>query len=1114
MIKNREIINSIPTDKKLEMLADGNLLGSGELGGGVPRVVPEQAEGINAADGQIYPAYSFLVSSWNNELISSVSGDLAVRAKERGVNLLFTPEAKTKSNPYTSGLTEDPFYAGAVIYGAVKSVKNAGVTPCVTGCALYDSDVNYLDVFPDGRAVRDYIFGFAELFEGSYGGVFMTAYTKLSGKYERVNCDTVSAILRGAAGDSGFILCSQTDKDLAVESVAAGNTFSYASDAAALKTATEAYEEIKNACDRGEASQGELEAACRAGSALSPDLADEAADKAIDFALYCNIGADEKPETNYDSEALALQAAEESIVLLKNEGVLPLGGAEKICVIGQPAFVKNPASGESFADIIAKTSFNLTGAAQGYKLADERDDALLHEAVVLAKNSDTALLFLDTADDSRMKLPANRLALIAALKDAGVKIIAVLTTAQSVDVGFDSGVSALLTAPVYCKRGGEALVNILLGKSPSGRLANTLYADTDSYFEKIKRDKDSGKIRIGSFLGYRYYTTAGLDVKYPFGHGLSYTEFTYSDLSVQGEQVLVTVTNTGKVDGSEVVQLYIGKPDSKIIRPVKELKSYIKVRLRAGEAKTLRFRVSPERLAVYCPETGRKVTEGGSYTVFVGRSVTDICLAGIMQVSGEVLKPDKTRLSDYIPTISNVVEGGYTLAPVQQVLPSGKKQKLAGLILMLISVLGAVIFATLNLVHVMTMDTPGAAPVIVVIVMIFVTAAALLASSFIQMKNAKAHPVAVSTQRPVAVKAEGADSLESLFEQEFSNEEDEQEEVKEVEGDEREILKYLDDGLTFAAAAENLTAYLTERGLSVNIKTARKILSAFASTRLILLKSGNNTLTAEFLRNLCGFFGAQASVEIYEKCENISGFLNLGGVKDTMEFAADNKHCVQPVCVENVEIADIAQFFTPFAKFMKNPEAGASLYLEGGRELKLPQNLWFVFALSENSYLKDADPLIAENACVLDLDISPAKSKDSKTQFNTLSYYQLKSIADAAKKTYSLDEDKCWKKIDKFEKYIASHTPFALSNKAWQKIELFASAYLACGGEEAEALDLVAASKLMIMACANLNGKLKPSESIPSAVENIFGEDGIYEIKKILKYSGKTAARRSGNAGE
>ena len=272
MIKNREIIQSIPIDKKLEMIADGNRLGTDGFGG-VPRVVHASIEGVNAACGEIYPAFSFLANSWDNELVSSVSGDLSVRAKEQGANLLFTIDGKTKCNPYAAGISEDPFYTATVLTNVVKAAKVAGITPCITGCALTGCDVDYLDVFPDMRAIHEYVLSPPNYFAGSYGNVFMTSFTRLSGRYEKVNLETVSNILHSVAGDSGFVICSNVESDLILESVSAGNTFAYESDLSALKAAA-----------NGTRENGE--------GLLSAENIDEAVDKIVDFATYCNIGAE------------------------------------------------------------------------------------------------------------------------------------------------------------------------------------------------------------------------------------------------------------------------------------------------------------------------------------------------------------------------------------------------------------------------------------------------------------------------------------------------------------------------------------------------------------------------------------------------------------------------------------------------------------------------------------------------------------------------------------------------------------------------------------------------------------------------------------------------------
>lgn len=1129
MIKNRETVNSLTLDDKLEMISDASSLAAENRFGGVPRVIPADLDGVNRAAGAVYPAYSFLANCWNSGLVSEISRDLALKAKAHGVNLLFTPEAKPKSSPYAAGVSEDPFYSGAFVFNAVKGIKDAGVIPCVTGLAVTDADAEYLDVFPDARAVYDYFLAPADMFSGLPANVFLTSYGRLRGKYSRVNCDAVLPYLKNIADGSGFVISADTGKGLAAESVAAGITFSYAGDYNSLKAAVENYNALKTAAERGDKERVELEAAVKSGEALSEAAVDEAVDGTIDFALLCNMGAEADGNGNTtDVAALSLQAAEECTTLLKNDGALPLRGGERIGVIGRPAFIPNAASDESFLQVISKSGLNFAGAAQGYTSANEKNDELIKEAVSLAKQCDTVLLFLGSecgngfgqVAGKSLKLPGNALALISALGGAGAKIIAVLTSPESADVSFGDGVSALLISPVGCMRGGEALLNILRGKSPCGRLANTLYSDADGYFGKIKSDRDGGRIRIGAFLGYRYYKTARLAVKYPFGHGLSYTGFSYSDLQVRGGQILVTVKNTGKFDGCEVVQLYTGKSDSAVLRPAAELKSYIKIFLRAGETKTLCFRISPERLAVYSPADGKKIIEGGIYEIYVGSSVNDIKLSGKISVRGATAKPDGAKLSDYIPTLSNVVDGGYTLSPVQSKADGrtdGRKLKLSGLILMFAAALGMVIFAALNLVHVISFEADGAGPpVLTFIILLFSVAAALLIAGYCKSKAARAATASapVSAAKPEAVKVKD-DSIESLFEREFgekrtdggSGEDDEDDGEEERDGSE-----YTDDGLTIKAIAGNLDAFCGERGLSLKADGAAKIISALAAARIIFIKSAQSALVPKLLSLVSEFFRSGGCLADFAPCGSLDGFLNLGGgVLKSLTDAKDDKRHLNLICVSGADFKDLGGYFSPIARYAGFPRGGVAIDAEGG-VIKLPENLWFVFAAAEEACLKDADITVAEYACAIDIDLAPAEESKEKTEFAPVSYYRFEYLSEAAKTAYALDEEH-WKKVDKFERFISSRTPFALGNKVWRIMEKFVSAYLSCGGDGLSALDNMAAAKLMITACANLNGKLKPSDgSIASAAEEIFGEGNIPETKKILKHAGISAGRRAGNA--
>ncbi|MDE6613126.1 MAG: glycoside hydrolase family 3 C-terminal domain-containing protein, partial [Clostridia bacterium] len=355
-MKNSEIIEKIPNGEKSEILKD--ILSLPDLSScGLSSVKCAKLDEVNAQNG-LYPGFSALACSWNCDVMSKVAQDLALRAVSEGANLIMTPDMRWSANPYKTALTEDGFLGGASLYAVTSSVKNAGAAACVAGCCLDGRDIKYLDNAPDMRSLYDYFYGPFECISSFSGdAAVLTSHASLSGGYKDVNTRSFLSFARKAVGNSGFVLSSAADGKVVLDG--------------AQKAETEA----------------EL---------------DEAVDKVIEFINYCNA---EKAQNlkSINSADLALRAAEESIVLLKNDNsALPLSAKQGLCVIGRP--FESEEVQESFFRLIAESAdFNFTGHARGYETDGTHDDTLVEEAVKLAKASDAALLFLGTGSRNEIE---------------------------------------------------------------------------------------------------------------------------------------------------------------------------------------------------------------------------------------------------------------------------------------------------------------------------------------------------------------------------------------------------------------------------------------------------------------------------------------------------------------------------------------------------------------------------------------------------------------------------------------------------------------------------------------------------------------------------------------
>mgnify|MGYP000177566609 CR=1 FL=1 len=367
----------------------------------------------------------------------------------------------------------------------------------------------------------------------------------------------------------------------------------------------------------------------------------------------------ENHSRSFDADAhhaLARRAAAESTVLLKNEdNLLPLAAGTKVAVIGD--FAETPryqGAGSSAVNSIkvdsllgcwAESGLEQVGFAAGFDRQGKPDAAKQAEAVALAQKADVVLLCMgldeikesEGLDRSDMCVASNQIELLRALQKVNPNIVVVLSAGASVETPWANHCKALVYGALGGQAGAGAMLDVLTGKvNPSGKLAETWAM---SYEDTPAKEHFAGKgrtvqYREGLYVGYRYYQTADVAPAFPFGFGLSYTSFAYSDLKATSDSVTLTVTNTGSCDGAEIVQIYVAKPDAKVFRPVQELKGFEKVKLAAGESKCVAIPLDDKAFRYWNTMTNAWEIEGGHYEIRVGASCEDIRLTATVEVAG------------------------------------------------------------------------------------------------------------------------------------------------------------------------------------------------------------------------------------------------------------------------------------------------------------------------------------------------------------------------------------------------------------------------------------------------------------------------------------------------
>ena len=431
---------------------------------------------------------------------------------------------------------------------------------------------------------------------------------------------------------------------------------------------------------------------------IPEEAVDACVDRLLDAVLTLTGRQEEKP-SEFDKEAhhaLAKKAAAQSAVLLKNqEDILPLKPGTHVALIGDFAFepryqgagssMVNTIKLDKMSELIGGYDLTVVGMARGYKRDGEVDTVLEKEAVDLAQSVDVVLYCFgldelsesEGVDRTHMRIPQNQITLLEAMARVNENIVGILSAGAVVEMPWHTSLKALLHGYLYGQAGAGAMLDIISGKvNPSGRLNETYpvrYEDTPA-FKYFPSEERNSEYREALYVGYRYYDTAKVRVLYPFGFGLSYTEFQYRNLTVNPEGAEFTLTNTGNRDGAEVAQLYIGMKDGKVFRPAKELKGFQKVFLKAGESRRVHIPFDDKTFRYWNVRTDQWETEGGTYTIMIGASCLDIRLRTETEIEGttDTYPYYTNRMPSYYSGLIGQVEDQEFQELLGYPIPSGK----------------------------------------------------------------------------------------------------------------------------------------------------------------------------------------------------------------------------------------------------------------------------------------------------------------------------------------------------------------------------------------------------------------------------------------------------------
>jgi len=616
-----------------------------------------------------FPTSATLANSWNPLLIETASTLLGVEAVAEKVSVVLGPGVNIKRNPLAGRnfeyYSEDPYLAGKVASAFIRGIQQNGIAASVKHFAANNQEFRRMsiDSVVDERALREiYLQPFEMAVKEGKTKTVMASYNLINGVYANENMHTLKEILRDEWGFDGVIVSDWGGVNDRVKALQATSELEMPTSGG--QTVKEIIQAVKD-------------------KTLDESVLDEAVDRLLSLILETSEALKGKLDT-FDQQMhhmVAEKIAEESIVLLKNENsILPLKKDQKVAIIGDFAWELrfqgagssgvNPTRLDSILGHVQHSNFEFVGYEPGFHRYGKKKQGLLNKAIKLAKQAEVVVLFLgldeysetEGLDRSTLMLPANQLKLVEEIANVNPNIVVVLSCGSVIDLSFDTKVKGLVHGYLLGQAGANAILNVLTGSvSPSGKLSETYplrYEDTPSapYFPGLE---NTVEYRESIYVGYRYFDTAKKDVKYPFGFGLTYSKFKYSNLKIESDGVRFKLKNTGSYDAKEVCQMYVGKKDTGILRPTKELKGFSKEFLVKGDSKEVFIPFDEYTFRFFNTKTNQFEVEPGAYEIYVGSSSVDIELFGSIEQEGntKTLPYNKKDFPGYLSCDVHAISG-------------------------------------------------------------------------------------------------------------------------------------------------------------------------------------------------------------------------------------------------------------------------------------------------------------------------------------------------------------------------------------------------------------------------------------------------------------------------
>ena len=1182
MTKYSHIIERMTLEQKATLISAGG--GWNKITAGESEISPlafsDGRFGVKVAQGLKYhgapttrfPAPINVARTWNTPLAARIADDIGNEARSLGVNALTTPEATVITDPsgaISDRFSEDPYLSGRMLTAYVRGIEYNKAMATVsyasgavtTEFAADEQSLREVALMPYEMAIKDGKPSAVRVSGGYFGDSHVCESKHL-----------MSGILKTEWKYDGVISVLDDGKVGIVKAMAEGadmfRSTNSMQEAQKIVKMVQRHKKLAEDVDDGLATPNQLEVAVARGEALPEKMLDEIIEKLLGAADAKHMKDIPAPDS-YGSypfnhpimfeerkhAATAYEAACESIVMLKNNGVLPIDAEKKVAFFGEYLFLNlsdvNGEGGfvslepENTAKQFTKSGLDVIGCSKGYQrgAGAAHQSALLADARAVAVGADVVVIYVgDLAEEEPTgAIPNYQMEFIRQIrKSTNAKIVGVCLGNGLGDMSWDVLCDAVLVAGDPGQAGAKAILKILNGTvNPSAKLTVGI---CDS---KVPTNVNAG------LYGYRMCQAANIQERYPFGYGLSYTEFEYKDIKVTKRGVGFTLKNIGEVAGAEIAQLYVGKIDSLATKARKQLRGFKKIYLEPGESVHVEIPFDSRAFRYYNTDTGSWEIEGGRYQVYVGASARHMKLFKEIEIptSGAKVPLEKTTTLKTEPTMVTRTEKVF----------SGKALGKSVVATCLVGLLWALMPLYLFFINAPMQEfleelgVSGDMAVFchfAVLAVLFCCSVAFLIWGIVNLtKIVEKHTYEVINPAVVTVKEyttylpdaeyptdvekfhfDDADEESNLDEDsdgealvEIEREQIEKEEALEVmeETDVPEELRKYTTALhtpmeTLNAGTKNITEalyrYVEARGIMVSNDEIRRLFAAICASRVIVIRTSDSLgarLTLRATSECLGFNSIFVNVSPEDEHISFSSSDNSVGIVNAVNVAIEQPEKPALAIVCGKETDDVCEFMGDIMSYsgLGTSEYRIAMGQDKTRSFKLPANMWFIVLVSDEVNVRTG------NACVSSIHATLNKLVNINAvtlglgeEKTTLHLYAMtqRILADtvAREREENYLSENYWRKIDRLEDYLASKVGFAVGNKTVNAMEKYVSVCIAAGADREDAMDALISSMLLPALTFDDAKALDGGETLTEFMDSVFGADKDDRCREILRLKG------------